>query len=152
MEKLSINKPSPEISEVYFEGDLLSIIIRSSYSPDKTIFLTPNNLSQQLGFIVKAKGEKVSSHFHSPVNRDVNYVLETLLIRKGSLTCNLFSKDKIYCCTVEAREGDIIFLASGGHSFDFSEDCEIFEIKQGPYIEDKVIFNPEIKEQIIIRK
>ena len=31
------------------------------------------------------------------------------------------------------KTGDIILLAQGGHGFEFLEESEIIEVKQGPY-------------------
>lgn len=40
--------------------------------------------------------------------------------------------------------GDVILLASGGHGFEVLDDCEMIEVKPGPYAEgeDKIRFVP----------
>ncbi|MDC1280639.1 hypothetical protein N8Z07_04990, partial [Pelagibacteraceae bacterium] len=37
---------------------------------------------------------------------------------------------------------DVIILFKGGHGFEVTKNCEIIEIKQGPYIKkkDKIVF------------
>ena len=49
---------------------------------------------------------------------------------------NIDDDNKTYLESRIAEEGDFIFLASGGHGFKMLEDCELFEVKQGPYCGD----------------
>ena len=44
-------------------------------------------------------------------------------------------------------------LSKGGHGFKVIDECEIVEVKQGPYdpLEDKVKFDPEKETNIKIK-
>ena len=52
------------------------------------------------------------------------------------------------------KSSEIIVLVSGGHGFETLEQCEMIEVKQGPYNEnkDKKKFDEFSKKIKIIRK
>ena len=77
--------------------------------------------------------ERIKAHFHNKVVREVHYTQEVLVIRKGKLKVNLFDHELKPILDVVLNEGDVILLASGGHGFEMLEDCELLEVKQGPY-------------------
>ncbi|MDF2187454.1 hypothetical protein [Paraflavitalea sp. CAU 1676] len=108
-------------------------IIRAAYNPAGTEFFTPDVYSQQLGIIKYPKGGKIKPHYHNKVTREVHYTQEVLVIRKGKLQVNLFDHKLEFITSVVLSQGDVILLASGGHGFEMLEDCEMLEIKQGPY-------------------
>ena len=130
-----IDKEHSAIEIIYDEDKSIPIchIIRVSYSPVKTEFYTPGNYSQQLGIIKYAKGGVIKPHFHNKATREVHFTQEVLVIRKGKLKVNLYNHKLKYLSSVVLNTGDIILLASGGHGFEMLEDCEMLEVKQGPY-------------------
>lgn len=130
--------------EIIKDGNkILAIVIKHNYSPNQTEFYTPKEFSQQLGIIKYPKGHMIPPHYHVVNPRNIVYTQEVLFIKRGKILANLFSEELEIKCKVELVTGDLIMLASGGHSFDFIEDSELIEVKQGPYVnqlEDKVIF------------
>lgn len=108
-------------------------IIRAGYSPAQTEFYTPGDYSQQLGIIKYPKGGTIKPHYHNKVTREVHYTQEVLVIRKGKVKVILYDPKLNYITDVILSIGDVILLASGGHGFEMLEDCEMVEIKQGPY-------------------
>jgi hypothetical protein len=46
---------------------------------------------------------------------------------------NFYHPDNTFFTSRELKTGDVILLASGGHGFEFLEETEIIEVKQGPY-------------------
>ena len=123
------------VEVVYDKDNTVPIchIIRGSYNPNKTEFFTPGSYSQQLGIIKYPKGGTIKAHFHNKVVREVHYTQEVLVIRKGKLKVNLFDHELKPILDVVLNQGDVILLASGGHGFEMLEDCELLEVKQGPY-------------------
>ena len=73
----------------------------------------------------------------------MNYTKEVLVIRKGKLRVDFYEDNQTYIESHTIEEGDVILLAYGGHGFEILEDCEMIEIKQGPYLgeQDKVRFD-----------
>lgn len=126
-------------------GEILAIIIRNSYSlSDSISFLTPDDFSQQLGYMARSAGYVIPPHVHNLVPREVKLTQEVLYIKKGRLRVDFYYDMDNYYKSTELIQGDVILLAFGGHGFEMIEDSEIIEIKQGPYCGefDKVRFNP----------
>ncbi|MQG67193.1 MAG: hypothetical protein FI707_00155, partial [SAR202 cluster bacterium] len=48
-------------------GQELTYVIRSTYSPAETRFLTPPELKQQVGFIVYPAGAEIQRHAHRAI-------------------------------------------------------------------------------------
>lgn len=121
---------------------------RESYEEGCT-FYTKDHCEIQVGFMRYNAGKIFAPHKHLGYNRTVRKTTEVLLICKGSLRFDLYLNDGTPVQSGVARAGDILVLFGGGHGFEVSEDCEIIEIKQGPYNQrfDKVpLFNNELKE------
>ncbi len=125
-------------------GKIIAIIIYSSFKKNGTNFFTPYDFSQQLAFISRPKGSTIESHTHRVVKRHVKLTQETLFVKKGKVKVNLYDHKKKYLDSRILKTGDIILLASGGHGFEFLDNSEIIEVKQGPYTsdKDKMIFTP----------
>lgn len=119
--------------EIKHNDRLIAIILRSHYTSEKTIFFSPPDFSQQLGYIVYKKDGVIKAHSHKEVHRKITLTQEVLFIKKGRLAVNLYTLDKEYITSRELNTGDIIFLCSGGHGFKMLEDTEMVEVKQGPY-------------------
>jgi mannose-6-phosphate isomerase-like protein (cupin superfamily) len=127
----------------------LAIIIRASYVREGITFLTPNDYSQQLGYMNRRAGYRIAAHIHNAVPRAVTFTREVLVIKSGRLRVDF------YCEYVESRilhAGDVVLLAAGGHGFEMLEDSEIIEVKQGPYAgdQDKTLLEPVAAARIRI--
>jgi hypothetical protein len=110
-----------------------AIVIRQSARAESIEFFSPTHFPQQIGLMSRPVGYLVPSHIHNEIRREISLTQEVLMIRKGR--CEIFLYDgnskKI---RIELVKGDVILLASGGHSIKMLEDCEILEVKQGPYL------------------
>jgi hypothetical protein len=125
------------IETISAEGNIIAIIIRHEFEKDGIEFFTPGEFSQQLAYMKHKAGHTIQEHIHVLQHRDINYTLETLFVKQGRVRINFFTQDQEYFCSREIKTGDVILLASGGHGFDFLEETEMFEVKQGPYSSDK---------------
>ena len=132
------------IESIKFCQSTLSIIVRKNFHQSGIHFFTPNDYSQQLGYMSHPKGKEIQPHVHKNVQREVNYTQETLFIRKGKLQVDFYSDDQVFLESRILEGGDMILLIKGGHGFKVLEDLEMFEVKQGPYAgdEDKIKFTP----------
>ena len=122
-----------------------AIVIRSNFSSEGIQFFSPNDFSQQLGYMRRPRGYIVEPHIHNQVARTITHTQEVLLIKSGVCEVNLYGEDHVKTDQIQLSAGDIILLAHGGHDVRVLEDCEIIEIKQGPYAgdQDKVRFSVE---------
>ena len=115
------------------------------------IFLTPNHLSHKVQFIKHKKKHLIKPHKHFKNVRKIEYTSEVLIILKGKLRVDFYSKQEKYLFSKILKKNDIIILNNGGHGFKVLENVEMIEVKQGPYnlkmdkkvftaIEDSAVF------------
>lgn len=123
--------------QISIKDQLIAIILYNEFTKDGIEFFSPDDFSQQLGYMRRKKGEIIQEHKHQLHLREIKFTQETLFIKKGRLKVNFYDKDNAYFTSRELKTGDVILLASGGHGFEFLEETEIIEVKQGPYAGDK---------------
>lgn len=124
-------------------GDqVLALVVRGSYAPGRTEFVTPETFVQQVGFVVYPQGGVIAKHYHRPLPRTLTGTPETLVVRSGRLEVILYDDLQREASRTEIGEGDVLVLVSGGHGFRVLEAAVLLEIKQGPYtgIDEKVRF------------
>ena len=114
----------------------IALIVRKSFKKDGVEFFTPDDYSQQIGYMQRPTGHLIPPHVHNPVAREVHYTREVLIIRSGRIRVDLYDDDQTYLESAILEEGDLILLASGGHGFEVLEEVEMIEVKQGPYAGD----------------
>ncbi|MCB5267004.1 MAG: hypothetical protein LHW46_02700 [Candidatus Cloacimonetes bacterium] len=141
------------IENVIYNEKLLSVIIRAEYKSDGIEFFTPDDFSQQLAYMNRAKNYVIPPHVHNAVQRDVHFTQEVLVIKSGKVRVDYYDDDRNYLESRILNQGDVILLAYGGHGFEMLEDSEMIEIKQGPYAGemDKVRFEPVAKDKLEIK-
>lgn len=134
-------------------GKLLGIIIRAKYHKDGISFFTPNDFSQQLGYMNRPKDYVIEPHVHNLVERKVDLTQEVLVVRSGKVRVDFYDDDRNYLESRILLTGDIILLAHGGHGFKMLEPTEMVEVKQGPYCGelDKIRFNAIDDNKVIIK-
>ncbi len=142
------------IESVNTGGITLAFILRTDYHAEGIQFFTPNEFSQQLGYMNRPRGYVIPPHVHNPVAREVQFTKEVLIIRSGKVRVDFYDDDQSYLESRILNQGDIVLLAFGGHGFEMLEASEIVEVKQGPYAgeEDKTRFFPISSEQIRLVK
>jgi hypothetical protein len=141
------------IEKIKSKGNILAIILRANYKSDGISFFTPNEFSQQLGYMNRPKGYEIIPHLHNRVKRNVEFTNEVLLIKSGKVRIDFYDDNKNYFVSQILNKGDVILLVRGGHGFEMLEESEMIEIKQGPYVDDndKTRFESVIKEKIKIK-
>jgi mannose-6-phosphate isomerase-like protein (cupin superfamily) len=116
--------------------ELLAVIIRRGFSEPGIHFFTPDEFSQQLAYMSHPAGKVIQPHLHNPVQREVFYTQEVLLLKRGRLRVDFYDDERNYLVSRILEAGDVILLASGGHGFEALEEIEMIEVKQGPYAGD----------------
>ena len=143
------------IEQIKYKKKLFALIVRGKYRNKKGIsFFTPNNVTQQFGYMKHAKGHIIKPHKHKKRVTRILSTTEVILILKGSLRVDFYNQQKKYLFSKIINEKDIILLAHGGHGFKVLKDIEMIEVKQGPYslIKDKVKFDETNEKHIKIKK
>ena len=132
------------VERVTYQGQEYAIIIRADYVDDGVKFFTSEDYSQQLAYMNRPAGEIIAPHVHNHIKREVSFTQEVLFIKSGLVRVDFYTNEKIYFSSTELGRGDVILLATGGHGFEILENCEMIEVKQGPYSgeNDKIRFKP----------
>lgn len=140
------------VEEIRCKNTLLAVIVRNDFQEAGIHFFTPDNFSQQLGYMKRPTGYVIQPHVHLPVKREVEYTKEVLFIKKGVVRVDFYDNDKNYLESRKLGAGDVILLAHGGHGFEILEEAIMIEVKQGPYAgtDDKIRFNPISHSEIKI--
>jgi len=141
-----------DVERVVSGDQILALIVRREYSKPGVHFFTPDEFSQQLGFMQHEAGTRIQPHVHQAVRREVEYTQEVLLLRKGKLRVDFYNQAQEYIASRILEGGDVILLASAGHGFEVLEPVEMFEVKQGPYAvdADKVRFRGVADDDVVV--
>lgn len=116
------------------DGDVpLTYVIRRELEPDRTVFVTPDDFKQQVGFVVYPEGGEIQRHTHRPLERNLIGTSEVLVVRRGRCEVDVYNDAHDLVATRELRQGDVLLMVGGGHGFRMLEDTVFLEIKQGPY-------------------
>ena len=110
-----------------------AIVIRQGIKVEGIEFFSPDSYSQQIGLMTRPSGYQVPPHIHNQVSRNIEQTQEVLLIRRGKCQVNLYGEGVVVENEILLSDGDVILLAHGGHEVIMLTECEILEIKQGPY-------------------
>lgn len=122
------------IEPIVIDGVQVALIVRGGFQPEKTQFVTKDQDTLQLGYIVYDGGQSITPHIHKPAERYVCGTPEVLFVREGRMRAIFYSVERERKSEVVLAQGDVILLFEGGHGFDMLEDTVLMEIKQGPYL------------------
>ena len=143
------------IEKIIYKKKLLALIVREKYRKRKGVtFFTPNESTQQFGYMKHKKKHIIKPHLHKKRVTKISYTTEVILIFKGKLRVDFYNNYKKYLFSKILKEKDIIMLVHGGHGFKVLKNIEMLEIKQGPYslTKDKIKFEEVNEKKIRIKK
>lgn len=119
-----------------WELELLAIIIRKDYVYPKGVnFITDPNEVIQVGTIRTNLPSKVKPHKHRHCSRTTHRTQEVLFIKRGLVLLDLYSSSSKFYKQVWLQEGDTAVLLNGGHGLTLEGQCDILEVKNGPYVD-----------------
>lgn len=147
-------KNMKNITRIVYKDRLLAFIIKASFKKEGLHFFTPDGFSQQMAYMKRFKGHVITSHIHPAIARQVKFSQEVLFVKSGMVRIDFYDEKKRYVESRIVGQGDVIFLASGGHGFEFLKDTEMIEIKQGPFIKNisPIRFAPVTRGKIKLKK
>ena len=143
------------IEKIIYKKKMLALIVRGKYRNKKGIkFFTPNESTQQFGYMKHQKEHIIKPHLHKKRLTKILYTTEVILLLKGKLRVDFYNSNKKYLFSKVLIKNDIIMLVHGGHGFKVINDIEMIEIKQGPYslTKDKVKFDNIDEKKIKFKK
>ena len=126
------------IEKIIHKKKMLALIVRGKYRNKKGIhFFTPENATQQFGYMKHKKKHIIKPHLHQKRLTKILSTTEVILIMKGVLRVDFYNQKKKYLYSKILKKNDIIMLVHGGHGFKVLKNVEMLEIKQGPFSGDK---------------
>lgn len=142
------------IVNIFHDNRILAVLLKTDFRQEGIAFFTPDDFSQQLGYMNRPEGYVIPPHVHNPVVREVHYTKEVIFIKSGRVRVDFYDDEQHYLESRILHQGDVLLLAFGGHGFEMLEPSEIIEVKQGPYAGegDKTRFAPVPADQIRIKK
>ena len=142
------------IEKILHKDKLFALIVKGNFRKKRGInFFTPNNSTQQFGYMKHKKGHIVEPHQHNKRLTKIFSTTEVILLLKGILRVDFYDNKRKYLFSKIINEKDIIMLVHGGHGFKVLKNVEMIEVKQGPYslARDKIKFNKVDEKQIKIK-
>lgn len=91
---------------------------------------------QAVAFKVR-KGKYTKAHIHKPQKRTTLKLQECLVVVSGKIKIDLYTSDKMYFKSIYLTSGQAVVFVNGGHAVHVLKDSNIYEIKNGPYQDDK---------------
>lgn len=101
--------------------------------------ITSPNQPLQIVTLKHKKGTYLKAHLHIPKERKTKRLQECLFVKRGKVKIDLYTVSKKYIQSLFLKEGQIFLLIEGGYGIHIIEDCEMFEFKNGPFVEDKAL-------------
>lgn len=141
------------IETISHAGFTLAILVRRDFREDGIRFFTPDDFSQQLGYMMRPAGYVIPPHVHRSMPRTVEFTKEVIILKSGRVRVDFYDDDKNYLESRILEPGDVVLLARGGHGFEMLADSEMLEVKQGPYAgtADKERFEHVSADQVVIK-
>ena len=122
------------IEKIEKRRQLIALIVRSNYKPQRQGFISSLDLTQQIRVMDFQAGDAIQRHTHKIIERKISKTAETIVILSGLVEIDIYDDRNNFIKTVNLRKNDLIFFASGGHGFRFIKKSKFIEIKQGPYL------------------
>ena len=143
------------IEKIKYKNKLFALIVSGNYRSKKGItFFTPDNVTQQFGYMKHKKNHIIKPHKHKKRVTKILTTTEVILLLKGVLRVDFYNDKKKYLFSKILKKKSIILLVHGGHGFKVIKDVEMIEVKQGPFSvsKDKVKFDEVDEKKIKIKK
>ncbi len=125
------------MNKYYYKGTLIGIKIKKILEGSRPQ-TEPNEAVGILSF-KHPSGAHFLAHKHRPRKRVTYQRQECFIVRKGKIAMRLFGPDNKFFKTITLGPGELFLAMGGGHDITVLEDCEVFEVKNGPYQEDKIL-------------
>lgn len=124
------------MEKFYYQSKLIGIRVRAFKRG--TTSLTEENEPLQVLAMFRPEGTIVKPHTHRPLKRVTQTLQECIVVVSGNIRVDLFGGGKKVIKRVTLKTGDLFITVSGGHAITFLSDAKIYEIKNGPYIDDRI--------------
>ena len=130
------------MDKIFLNKKLVAIRVRRFPRADGTIPVSSHDGALQLMTMKRAKGHKAKAHRHIPKRRVTTLLQECFIVVKGKIRYDLFDTNKKCFKRVIVRAGEAMLILDVPHAVHFLEDSLAYELKNGPFIDDKEFILP----------
>lgn len=124
------------MEKVFYDNTLLAIRIKKL--KNGAVPLTDPAEPLQVLTHKRKAGKYTKAHIHTPKKRVTGKLQECLVMIKGKIKIDLYTPRKKFFKSIYLSPGQVVIFMNGGHAVRILEDCEIIEIKNGPFVEDRI--------------
>src|SRR3989338_3635729 len=124
------------MDKIFLDEKLVAVHVRS-FPDGKTTPVSALDGALQVLIMKRTKGDVAKAHRHIPKTRTTEVLQECLVVVKGKIQYDFFDEaGKLFKESV-VREGEAMLVLGGAHAVQFLEDSLVYELKNGPFIDDK---------------
>ena len=125
------------MKKIVYKKKLIGILLRTI--PTGSVPITDGHEPLQLVTLRHPKGAYLKAHMHMPKKRVTKSLQESLIVKKGKIKLDLYGQDKKKFKTIQLKQGELFILMSGGYGIHILKNSELIEVKNGPFVEDKIL-------------
>ena len=123
------------MKEFIYNEKVIARLIEPDDWKDGLSFFSNDAEFIQVGTWSYSKGKQIQNHVHNEFPRTAYLTCEAIYMVSGIMKVDLYTMDKMFVESFEAKQGDIVVLLEAGHGFEILEDnTKVLEIKNGPFM------------------
>ncbi len=127
------------VKTLKYSKEVIAHIIETQANSDEVNFFTDPKETLQVGFQKRKKGKKIAPHLHPTTKEYIHGAKEVIYLIEGSVKVFFFNSQKILLDSYIIKKGDLLIQYVPGHSFEFLEDSQFIELKNGTYKKSIII-------------
>ncbi len=128
------------IKKISSKGKVFAYILDLSDTPVGTESPTDPTGSLQVLMRHMKKGHVVGKHTHKRIPKTTKQLNEGLVVIAGELRTRIFDTEgKAIGAARTVSAGQCLLFVDGGHTVEITKNARIFEFKNGPYVDDKIV-------------
>lgn len=105
---------------------------------DDINFITSNNDEMQCAYGKVGQTKHIKKHIHNIVDRSIEQTSEFIYVVNGQISIDVYNESSDFIKKIVLNAGSGILQLRGGHEMWMEMDTRYFEIKQGPYLGQKI--------------
>jgi len=125
------------INEIIFKKKLIGLKI-TEIQNGSTPITDPKKYIQMVT-LSHPKGTILKAHMHKPQKRITYQLQECMVVKKGKILITIYDVNKKQIKNLYLSKGQAFIIFRGGVKIKMLADSEIFELKNGPFMEDKIL-------------
>ena len=124
------------MDKIFLGSKLVAVRVRRFPNAHTTAVSSPGGALQLL-LMKRAKGSIARAHRHIHKKRVTKLLQECLIVIKGKIRYELFDAKNRCFRRVLVRPGEAMLILNVAHAVSFLEDSLVYELKNGPFLDDK---------------